>query len=258
MTNSEILTSLQCIYGPGIFKNTRAIKTLDFADLKKTFRKRALQVHPDRFIGLGSHVVNKKKDEFIKLKDAYEQVSEFLNGRIILEDDLETRKRRWWSNKKKEKKESVHAEEKINFRYWEPGNLKADPTFDEIKSKLPKKELLFGELLYHSGIISWDELIAAIVWQRQNIKRLGEIARTWGWFDEDDISHLLPFKRNEELFGEFLLRFSVISEINLKILLCYQNMHKPKIGEYFRNNRIISGSKMDKYLSYLKIHNNAY
>lgn len=120
---------------------------------------------------------------------------------------------------------------------------------------LPRRKLRIGEFLYYAGIVSWKDLIAAIVWQSKQRQRMGEIAVRWGWLNEEKIVELLRGKTRGERLGDCLVRLKVITPFQCNMLVWQQQKSQKPIGEYFVRERLLSEMQINRYLKHLKDHN---
>ena len=123
---------------------------------------------------------------------------------------------------------------------------------------MPGRTLMFGEYLFYSGAVSWDALIGAIVWQRRQRPRFGEIARRWGWITERDILAGFGERKHGEQLGQSLVRLGILSEIQLNMLIRRQRGLQSPIGEYFVANGHFSPMSLDRLLQGYREHNSIY
>lgn len=118
-------------------------------ELRSAFRRRALELHPDRAAAVGRDA-GRLAEEFRALCAAYE----LLDGLAA---------------------EAPPA----------PGAARAPArrTPGPRAAGLPPRPLRFAEFLYYSGRISWADLAEAIAWQRHAGRRIGQ------WFVERGLIH---------------------------------------------------------------------
>ena len=109
---------------------------VDRDELRRAFRRRALELHPDRAATLGREPAD-LTDGFRALCSAYE----LLDGR------------------------SEVAREAAR-----EGQPRERPRRE---GDLPPRPLRFAEYLYYSGRISWSDLAEAIAWQRRAGRKIG-------------------------------------------------------------------------------------
>jgi hypothetical protein len=117
-------------------------------ELRRAFRRRALELHPDRAAALGREPAD-LTDEFRALCSAYELLEAVAGG---LEDGAAAEPR-------------------------EPARPRGTAR-QRRGAGLPPRPLRFAEYLYYSGRISWADLAEAIAWQRRAGRRIGH------WFVE--------------------------------------------------------------------------
>ncbi|MBF0520931.1 MAG: hypothetical protein HQK92_14560 [Nitrospirae bacterium] len=126
------------------------------------------------------------------------------------------------------------------------------------QSNLPRRVLRIGEYLYYSGLVSWKDLIAAIVWQTKQRHKVGEIASRWGWLSEDKIAELARARNKGEKIGEVLVRLKIITPFQCNMLLWQQQKSQKPIGEYFLQEHLLKDNDLSKYLKFLKDHNSNF
>lgn len=96
------------------------------------------------------------------------------------------------------------------------------------RGPLPKRTLFFGKFLFYSGIIPWEALIKAILWQRNQRPKIGEIAKSWGWLDDDELTLTSRNRNLAEPIGSSAVRLKLLNEGQLRMLLIrQQKLQKP-------------------------------
>jgi hypothetical protein len=106
-------------------------------ELRTAFRRRALELHPDRAAALGRDAAA-LADEFRALCEAFEALEQLATG-----------------------DERAAAVERTRSPRRAAGTL-------------PPRPLRFAEYLYYAGRISWADLAEAIAWQRHAGRRIGQ------------------------------------------------------------------------------------
>ncbi|MCD6388890.1 MAG: hypothetical protein J7L69_05715, partial [Desulfobulbaceae bacterium] len=119
----------------------------------------------------------------------------------------------------------------------------------------PARRLRIGHYLYFSGLISWESLIKALVWQRRQRPRLGEIGRSLGWLHSYDIRKILSNRTFPTPFGRTAVQLGLLSESQVAILLSRQNRMKKKIGVYFVRHNLLTSAQMTEFVSQCRKHN---
>lgn len=129
----------------------------------------------------------------------------------------------------------------------------------EYKQKLlPNRQLKLGEYLYYTGVVSWKDLISALVWQSKTRQRVGEIANRWGWIEEHDINEYMKIRSKGERIGDLLIRLDVITPFQRNMLVWQQQKSQKPLGEYFIKQGIVNSPVLKRYVKNLKEHNVKY
>ena len=120
---------------------------------------------------------------------------------------------------------------------------------------MPRQIFLFGRFLYYHKLISYKQLIDAIIWQKVQRPLIGNLAMRWNWLHTNDIAEIMRHRRFGEKFGECALRFNFLTPYELSMLLGRQRLLQPRIGRYFVENKILSPGTVEKMARELRLHN---
>jgi len=120
---------------------------------------------------------------------------------------------------------------------------------------VPKRELLIGQFLYYSGLISWNTLTQAIVWQRRQRPIIGKIAQDWGILSSEDIRRILKERSYKDQFGEYAHRNGYITKFQHLAIVGKQKQMQPPIGRYFVQQGLLGNYDIKKMTESLRIHN---
>ena len=120
---------------------------------------------------------------------------------------------------------------------------------------VPKRELLIGQFLYYSGLISWNTLTQAIVWQRSKRPIIGKIAQDWGILSAEEIQRILKERSYKDQFGEYALHNGYITNFQHLAIVGKQKQMQPPIGRYFIQQGLLRNYDIKKMTESLKIHN---
>jgi len=121
--------------------------------------------------------------------------------------------------------------------------------------KIPRRELLIGQFLYYSGLISWNTLTQAIVWQRGQRPIIGKIAQDWGILSAEEIQRILKERSYKDQFGEYAHRNGYITKFQHLAIVGKQKKMQPPIGRYFIQQGLLRNYDIEKMTESLKIHN---
>lgn len=230
----EVSEACRVLFGPEVEISVDFLKYLQPDGLRSAFRRKALETHPDL-----SNAFQKEKrhmnDLFIEVTSAYHKLRPLVGGKapfLIQNDATESAPH----HKKR-------AQKKHDFS--RPINTKS----------IPKRKLLIGQFLYYSGLISWQSLIDAIVWQRKHRPRIGEIALKWNMLSDRDVQEILQWKGMKEKFGERALLMGYLNRFQLMALLGKQRNLKYPIGEYFVRQNILHSELVEIMVQKHRLHN---
>jgi len=232
----EVFDACGLLFGSKVEISLDFLKYLEPSGLRSAYRKKALETHPDRAKALGRDEA-KMSDRFREVTLAYERLIPIVNnkGAVPLRSKSSVKK----------------SNEKTNAR------RQAKRDFSELfyTKKIPKRELLLGQFLYYSGLISWPTLIKAITWQRRQRPLIGQIALEWEMISHYEIQRILMRRNLRGKFGERAIRLGYLSRFQLMALLGKQRNLQCPIGEFFVNEGILRFQDMEVMTERQKIHN---
>ena len=238
--HQELVEAYRALFGPRASFPVKFPQALLPSEIKAAYRQRALETHPDRLQAKESDA-GTGHEEFLRVCTAYRILSEALSGgRLPFAD--RTAGHGKGNHKASRSCTTAAATQKRMFK----------------DRQLPCRELLFGQFLYYARVITWEELIQAIVWQRRQRPRIGQIALGWNMLSSDEIHTLLREKRRQERFGETALRKGWLSRHNLLALLGRQRLMNLAIGRYFVDKELLTQSQVDTLANRQRLHNRHY
>ena len=248
LNKSEILSAYRLIFAPSAKADLNALGSIGLEDVKRAYRKMALDVHPDRFASYGEIYQKECTERFIELCNAYEILSRYLS----LEEkrfmpDAKVHESAPWPRTYEGKRRNGSGP----FRHSNGNSC----GFSGQQRNLPRRYLRFGEFLYHSSLVSWKALVRALVWQSKQRPRIGEIAMRWHWLNESQTHIILGDRHPGERLGEALLRHQIISPFQLRVLINYQRRLQSPIGQYFVNEGFLREDEIKYLLELHRSHN---
>ncbi|MEA3546641.1 MAG: J domain-containing protein [Thermodesulfobacteriota bacterium] len=275
----ELYRACKIIFGPDLTVSRKFLGYLQKSGVKRAYRKRVLETHPDRCVGRGELARRRHVVMFHSLQQAYENLNNYLIARekgYCLETSKSgggngkspfTRVYKWKTGsqvRKRQKQEpsagSRSAASDREKPAWEKkqnvGSFSHIRSFEKkYRGTIPARKLRIGHYLYFSGMISWESLIKALVWQRRQRPRLGEIGRSLGWLRSRDIRKILSNRTFPTPFGRTAVQLGLLSESQLASLLSRQNRMKKKIGVYFVRHNLLTSTQMTEFVSQCRKHN---
>lgn len=198
------------------------------AVLKKTFRRRAFETHPDRASALGRNEATLTA-EFRELERAYS----------LIEEHLATPPRPARTPRRSAPRPSP-------ARATAP---KDGPLF--YRGPMPRRTLRFGEFLYYSGVVSWQQLIASLAWQRRRRPRVGELAVQLGLMSRGEVDALLGRRAREgstRPLAEWAVHVGRLTPPQRAALLARQRAVQPKLGTWFVENGVLTRERLEQLL----------
>ncbi|MGA2330232.1 MAG: J domain-containing protein [Syntrophales bacterium] len=256
-TSSDLHRACTVLFGTDANLSGDFLKCLKVSRLKRAYRKRAFETHPDRATALAESP-SSLTERFREVTLAYNQLNTFLEypWRYSHSGYAAHRPHEHDSARKRQRTHETHDQKRA-------GSCAHRSTYHGMSEHLwqgglPRKQLLLGRFLYYSGIISMKNLIEAIVWQRSKRPMVGNIAVRWDWLDQNDIRSIVSMRRRGEKFCECALRCGYISSYQRTILLARQRMLQPLIGSFFVDRRIITPQEMERIVEQFHTHNRKY
>jgi hypothetical protein len=242
------------LFGPEVRVTFDFLKYLQPEGIKAAYWKKALETHPDRAKALGVDE-RKMSERFREVNIAYERLKYAIRGDGIVvlgnasngpgdKNTPPTRHR----TRKRHPREKARQESHKGKKYQEFKDHFYAGFF-------PKRELLIGQFLYYSGIVSWRTLIKAILWQRRQRPLIGQLAKEWGMLNQDEIREILMGRQARENFGECALRKGYLNTFKIMALLGKQRKFELPIGKYFVNKGLILSGDIDLMVEKQRIHN---
>jgi hypothetical protein len=227
----EITAALRALYGVDPYSFPPLLDSLQPDCLKTAFRKRALELHPDRATVYGRST-EEMGEAFMEVKSAYLLILNHLGTSLDI---------------------SSHADIDGTRLPDQPASARTDDVYWE--GGIPATRLLFGQFLHYAGLITRKSLLLAILWQRRSRPSFGRIARMWGYISDADIRDILTRMENSERIGETAFRKGFLTGFQCDTVLGFQRYLQRPIGEYFRETGILREDEIDYLVGLMKEHN---
>ncbi len=263
----ELIRACQILFGYQLNVGRDFLRYLQLSGVKTAYRRRARETHPDMISAKGkAHGINSAS--FIEVQNAYENLSGYLSSRQsrpgVTETPRHTTVRRPRSannthqhrkayekngGNQSNRKQSSHSKNSHTFR-----RSKINPD-NRYQGQLPRRKLLLGQFLYHSGIISWRMMIQSLGWQMTQRPRVGELANNLGWLSDNDIQRIADNRRTMERFGNIAKQLGLLSEFQVKMLLTIQKRRQRRLGDYFVDHGILSAKELENLVKQCMEHN---
>jgi hypothetical protein len=238
VTEIEAFHACRTLFGSELQLNRDFLSYLQPAGVRSAYRKKAKTTHPDRFAISAATTRTKQHRLFQDLNQAHQTVQAYL------------KQRKFFSSGNFSRSYSTYTQSK---------HRQQDP-FDRQKRRgpLPARPLQFGLFLYYSGVIQFHAAIAAVTWQRRQRPSLGEIARRWGWLNENNIQEIINYRSGIHKFGERAEKLGLLNQLQVRTLLFHQRSRQKQMGHYFIEQGYFNETTLNQLLLQLAEHNQTY
>jgi hypothetical protein len=260
----RLIDACATLLGPQARKGGQGfLHQLDVSVIRQAYRRLAVASHPDAALRQGAKPGSADGKRFIEASRAYELLMGYLlkrNGPVA-PNAPRAKPRPGPAAERPSAKKNPGQEKKRAGEKPSPGSGSARGPGASARSPLyyhgplPRRKLRLAEFLYYSGRVSWQSLIASIVWQRTAKPKFGELARELRAISGRDLVTILRSKRRHEQTGETARRLRLLSaEEVTRILRLQRARHKP-IGRYFVEKEMMPSGELARILWELFRHN---
>lgn len=277
VVEQELFHACQVIFGDELRISRQFLEYIQMAGVKSAYRQRAKETHPDLLASQGKLAQNRGSQQFQAVQQAYKNLSVYLDAREKgFRLAVTAQPSSWQRSSSPVKKARRPTTAQADFcqkqaRARQQNKESARPAFHGPKctrtrhthnstqenlfvGRLPDRPLLFGHFLYYSGLVSWQSIVKALVWQRCSRPRLGDIGRRFGWLSSEDIISLLKASDGQP-FGERAIADGLLTPRQVKTLLAFQRSQQRRIGEYFVGKKIFQKVRLEEVLVQYHAHN---
>jgi len=242
----ELFKACTILFGNDVLVSNEFLYYIQPSGIKSAYRRRARETHPDTVLTRHSEQDGGAgTDRFIETNWAYNQLMDFIKRRDLSVKPFISATNRTRPKKRHRRQADAAREETGRTR----------PRGSYYRGEVPSRKLLFGQFLFYAGEVSWEALIKAIVWQRNQRPRIGDIAQKWGWATSEGIKAAMEQRQLGEHLGESLVRLRLLSLAQLKSLLNKQRTMQRPFGDYFVQNNFVSRARLLQLFRDFKTHN---
>ncbi|MBT0663890.1 DnaJ domain-containing protein [Geobacter pelophilus] len=226
---AELRSACKVLFGNDLDPPVEFFSYLQPEGVKAAFRKRARETHPDCCAGHSARHAT-PPEAFHRVTEAYNVLSAFVK-----------QKRPAMANTPPKERHQPRKSTNDGHVYHH--------------GPLPRRHLEIGRYLYYRGVISYQSLISALVWQRSQRPTLGRIARNWGLLTDEAVQAILSCKKFSGFFGEKAVRNGLLTEHQLSLLLTHQRSKQQKLGKYFIQSGYLTDREMEALILDMHKHN---
>lgn len=258
----ELFRSCEILFGMELSLSREFLLYLQPSGIKSAYRQKARETHPDLACATNDSEKKHRTDLFVAVQDAYENLKSYLDAREK-GYRIPTRPTGNTANGCRPARHADTPKRPAGSTWRDDYTAGRRPhqtawDFDTAKKhqgEIPNRTLLFGHFLYYSGEITWRDIVQALVWQRNQRPRLGEIGRQLGWLTERDILRILERRSPTQPFGATAVRLGLLDATQLNALVLRQKRLQKKIGSYFLEEKRISAQRLQHLIIRHQLHN---
>jgi hypothetical protein len=251
----EVFRACRLLFGAQVTLNPDFLAYLQLDGIRVAYRMQAKITHPDRFPGASLFFLQRQAELFRRVTAAYD----------ILNNFLSVRERGLWSPKRvgvivpgrrsaTSKDVGARVERRRVRRDSRSFSGNIYTSFSGLK--LPQRPLPFGLYLNYRGLISHADLARALVWQRRQRPRMGDLSQSWGRLNEAEVKIILQTRRQGlSRFGEKAVDLGFLNQFQVNTMIHFQRSRQRPLGEFFVEEGKFSHSLIEKLVSELHDHN---
>jgi hypothetical protein len=242
---TELLEACRVLFGPDLQLNREFLFYIQPSGVKTAYRQRAKETHPDRLVDAAEHEYERQTELFRGVSEAYQLLQSFTSDPV----------KQLWSPADC----STHFDPTAQARPSRPTTYSdAPPAAEESEYTLPQRHLELGLYLYYRGIISYSEMIEALVWQRRQRPVLGDLAERWGWLTPADVQAINRYHGQRGRFGARAVKLGYLTPFQVQVLLRYQRQLQKRFGQYFVEQGRMTNAEIEAWLREQQRHNQFY
>lgn len=254
ITVEDVIRAGRTLFGPGFAVGSGAWR----GALKETYRRRALETHPDRARSLGRAEADLAR-EFRAVAEAYRILSA-LGARPVPVARVRPAPAPARPGAPRRPPGPRRPAASAAPEREAPGAPRVRPSVRP--EDLPRRRLRMAEYLYYSGRLRWSELVDAIAWQRTQRPPFGRIAVELGFLAHDDVGVILERRRLAGAhgipFGEWAVRLGRLTPFQVLAVLGRQLRLQRPIGRFFVERGLLEADELDDVRQRVLRHNVRY
>ena len=269
VAEQELYRSCRVLFGSDLAVGRDFLGYLRHSGLKKAYRLKARQTHPDLAPANSAKSATAILADFISVQQAYENLRRYLEyrdrgfrfqaGGRSGAPPFADRSGRGPAAGHGRPRPGHWSERPAAKAGGRQGASATDPYTRLYSGPIPPVRMRFGNFLYYSGMIDLMTIVKALIWQRSQRPRLGELARRFGWLSDAQVSEVLAgCCVSREKFGASAIRRRLLTERQLTILLGQQKFLQKKFGAFLLEQRIFTSEQIEEMLRRHAGHNAAY
>ena len=246
LTEVQVADACKTLFGSDIIVRRSFLLYIQPSGAKSAYRRKAKETHPDLFAGADPLQQKKQAMLFIEILKAYDVLNAFFKQR---DEGL------WKEVKKAAAPRAQRAAPKRPEAARKPTPKPSEKAAQFWGGGIPFRPLEIGRYLYYSKRISYQALIDALVWQRNQRPIIGDIALRWGWLNAGAIDQITQSSGLSGRFGEKAMGLGLLSPFQVKTLLFFQRSQQERLGQYFVVHKLLARDDLERFVADLQEHN---
>ncbi len=257
--NPDLHQACIVLFGPE-GADPRFLHNLSVERLRRVYRQRVKQCHPDRAHAMGRRAATLTL-EFKRVAHSYQSLLAWLARPKRQHRQAPAQRRRSARSWRRatapnaERARQAHQETKTDSHSASGRQPKAEAARHRRPGQLPNRRLFLAEYLYHRGLVSYQQLIAALVWQRRQRPLFGQLAVEWGYLSKELVQQVISAQQAGERFGDCARRLGLLSIFQHYALIGKQRSMQQPIGQWFIQHDVCTEAQIDTSVEQLKEHN---
>ncbi len=250
-----VFNACRVLFGSQVTLSRDFLAYLQLDGVRSAYLSRAKMTHPDRFPGAGFILLQRQAERFRRVTTAYDLLNDFLSDRArglwfpekrgVVNDFRSSRVRQYPDGRIQKRRER---------RDFQSFSGKKDSSLSDFQ--LPQRPLPLGLYLNYRGLISHADLARALLWQRRQRPRLGDLSQRWGRLSEAEVKAVLRTRRQgPSRFGEKAVALGFLSQFQVDTMIYFQRSKQQPLGGFFVEQGMISPSLIERLVSDLHDHN---
>jgi hypothetical protein len=244
-------------------------------ELKRAYKRRVLETHPDRARALGRGEAELAR-EFQAVAEAYRLLHEapdanrWLRGRSPAPAAWRppprsgadaARAAHAEARRAEQARQQARDQEAARERSARSPRASAAADWrDVVKPRpLPRRRLRLAEYLYFTGRISWALMVEALAWQRRQRPAVGRIAVDYGFLTPLEVIEVIQRRTraaaNDVPFAEFALRLGMITQFERLAVVGRQTRLQRPIGQFFVERGVLREDQFEQLRRDIVRHN---
>jgi hypothetical protein len=238
---TELIEACRVLFSSDVQINRDFLYYLQPSGIKSAYRKKAKETHPDCCVTAEPEEHERRNELFRGVSQAYKLLDSFSSD----------------NHKKLWSPADLRTAYQASSSY-SAGQGYGDAQQEQSQFSLPKRHLEAGLYLYYRGVISYAEMIEALVWQRRQRPIIGNIAETWGWLKNADVQAINRHHGRRGRFGARAVDLGYLTPFQVQVLLRHQRQSQKLFGQSFVEQGRLTSAEVEAYIRSQRQHNARY